>query len=294
MPQVTNLILSRNMFAKFPEGDPSQLRNIKRLAMDYNCLESIPSATFSKVEQLTIVSLSNNNIHQMFDVAGYWIFVVELDLSYNVIDHLPESIGEMSSLEVLDLTSNRLKSLPRSIGKLGRLVRLHLEFNQITFLPLEIGELAELQLLNLESNQLSRLPSSIGKLSNLSQLKLTDNLLQRLPTEMGQLKRLTHLYLKNNSPLDQLPIELAILPELKILTLDGCNLRLIPAEVVNGGASSVIKYFRGLLQANVEMFKHFGPVHTEHEVAGEPPGQSTRKLSTSFSYALRHSNINST
>lgn len=29
MPQVTNLILSRNMFAKFPEGDPSQLRNIK-------------------------------------------------------------------------------------------------------------------------------------------------------------------------------------------------------------------------------------------------------------------------
>lgn len=37
--------------------------------MDYNCLESIPSATFSKVEQLTIVSLSNNNIHQMFDVG---------------------------------------------------------------------------------------------------------------------------------------------------------------------------------------------------------------------------------
>ncbi|TPP57503.1 Leucine-rich repeat protein soc-2 [Fasciola gigantica] len=250
--------------------------------------------------------------------AGYWIFVVELDLSYNVVDRLPDSIGEMISLEVLDLTSNRLKnlcqlcspkmipfsrgphiftstkSLPRTIGKLRRLTRLHLEFNQITFLPLEIGNLAELQLLNLESNQLSRLPSSIGKLSNLMQLKLTDNLLQRLPTEMGQLKRLTHLYLKNNSPLDQLPIELAVLPDLKILTLDGCNLRLLPAEVVQGGSSSVIKYFRGLLHANVEMFKHLGTVNTDKEVTGEAPGQPTRKLSTSFSYALRHSDISDT
>ncbi|VDP83248.1 unnamed protein product [Echinostoma caproni] len=236
MPQVTTVILSRNMFTQFPEGEPQQMKNIKRFSMDYNSLETIPAQVFSKVEQLTVLSLSNNNIHQMHDVASYWNLLVELDLSYNVIDRLPDSIGELTVLKVLDLTSNRLKTLPRNIGKLSRLTQLHAEFNQITFLPLEIGDLVELKYLNLESNQLPRLPSSIGTEFSSLAMNTSTNI------GPGQLQNLTHLYLKNNSPLDQLPIELACLPKLQILTLDGCNLRLLPPDVVQGGAGSVIRY----------------------------------------------------
>ncbi len=48
-------------------------------------------------------------------------------LKFVVLEELPESIGELSNLEVLNLKRNRLKKLPESIGKLSNLIELNLK-----------------------------------------------------------------------------------------------------------------------------------------------------------------------
>ncbi|CAH8561302.1 unnamed protein product [Schistosoma intercalatum] len=237
-----SVVLSRNDFNSFPIGDKTQYKNVKHLRLDYNRLEIFEAVQLSENTQLTTLNLCNNNIITL-DFTGIETLkhLVELDLSYNQIGHLPDSIGELVSLEILDLTSNRLEGLPNRIGELVRLVQLELESNQIKSIPLNIGQLCQLQTLNLDVNKLSRLPSTIGNLNNLRKLRVKDNLLQRLPPEIGKLQNLTHLYLSNNKPLDLLPIELGMLPSLRFLGIDGCSLKQMPVDITKNGSASVIK-----------------------------------------------------
>ncbi|CAH8549002.1 unnamed protein product [Heterobilharzia americana] len=248
-----SIVLSRNDFTSFPTGDPIQYKNVKHFRLDYNRLESFEADLFSENTQLTTLKLCNNNIMTLdFKGIERLKHLVELDLSYNQISHLPDSVANLNtfvSLGPLSKIQIYHTALPNRIGELVSLVQLELESNQITSLPLTIGQLCQLQILNLDVNNLSRLPSTVGKqnLSNLKKLKVRENLLQRLPPEIGKLKSLTHLYLANNKPLDLLPIELGILPCLRYLSIEGCNLRQMPAEVTKGGSNSVIKYLRDLL-----------------------------------------------
>ncbi|CAH8574301.1 unnamed protein product [Schistosoma bovis] len=237
-----SVVLSRNDFNSFPIGDKTQYKNVKHFRLDYNRLEIFEAVQLSENTQLTTLNLCNNNIITL-DFTGIETLkhLVELDLSYNQIGHLPDSIGELVSLEILDLTSNRLEGLPNRIGELVRLVQLELESNQIKSIPLNIGQLCQLQTLNLDVNKLSRLPSTIGNLNNLRKLRVKDNLLQRLPPEIGKLQNLTHLYLSNNKPLDLLPIELGMLPSLRFLGIDGCSLKQMPIDITKNGSASVIK-----------------------------------------------------
>lgn len=243
-----SVVLSHNDFNSFPIGDKTQYKNVKHFRLDYNRLELFEAVQLSENTQLTTLNLCNNNIITL-DFTGIETLkhLVELDLSYNQIGQLPDSIGELVSLEVLDLTSNRLEGLPNRIGELVRLVQLELESNQITSIPLNIGQLCQLQTLNLDVNKLSRLPSTIGNLNNLKKLRVKENLLQRLPPEIGKLENLTHLYLSNNKPLDLLPIELGMLSSLRFLGIDGCSLRQMPVDITKNGSASVIKYLRDLL-----------------------------------------------
>ena len=72
-----------------------------------------------------------------------------LYLYNNQLTSLPESIGNLSSLEDLYLSFNQLTSLPESIGSLNSLERLWLDYNQLTSLPESIGSLSSLETLYL-------------------------------------------------------------------------------------------------------------------------------------------------
>ncbi|MEM7184420.1 MAG: leucine-rich repeat domain-containing protein [Spirochaetota bacterium] len=65
---------------------------------------------------------------------------------------LPESIGQLESLESLDLARNRLVRLPESIGKLKNLKSLNLVGNQLSHLPKSITKLKSLQELDLDQS----------------------------------------------------------------------------------------------------------------------------------------------
>ncbi|RTG91171.1 leucine-rich repeat protein SHOC2, partial [Schistosoma bovis] len=105
-----SVVLSRNDFNSFPIGDKTQYKNVKHFRLDYNRLEIFEAVQLSENTQLTTLNLCNNNIITL-DFTGIETLkhLVELDLSYNQIGHLPDSIGELVSLEILDLTRNRLE-----------------------------------------------------------------------------------------------------------------------------------------------------------------------------------------
>ncbi|XP_045926193.1 leucine-rich repeat-containing protein 18 isoform X1 [Micropterus dolomieu] len=126
--------------------------------------------------------------------------VDELDLSRNLIQRLPDNIGNFSSLRWLDLHSNKLESVPESIGNLVGLTHLNLSNNCLTSssLPSTLGFLASLRSLNLGMNRLDSLPPTMVALHSLEELGLFDNLFIQLPEFVKALRNLTKVNMKQN------------------------------------------------------------------------------------------------
>uniref|UniRef100_A0A667WNZ2 Leucine rich repeat containing 18 n=1 Tax=Myripristis murdjan TaxID=586833 RepID=A0A667WNZ2_9TELE len=124
----------------------------------------------------------------------------ELDLSRNLIQKLPDDIGNFRSLSWLDLHSNKLEAVPESIGKLMGLTHLNLCNNYLTSagLPATLGSLSGLKSLNLGLNRLDALPPDMAGLTSLQELGLFDNLFIRLPEFVSMLSGLTKLNIKRN------------------------------------------------------------------------------------------------
>ena len=77
-----------------------------------------------------------------------------LDLSYNMLRYLPESIGMCKQLCVLKAVGNKIESIPESIGELfATLEIVELNDNAIRYLPKgQFCMLERLLTLNLDNN----------------------------------------------------------------------------------------------------------------------------------------------
>jgi len=141
---------------------------------------------------------------ELLDLGVTSLEQTELDLEFNNLTSLPESIGLLTNLERLDLSANELTELPKSIGKLTNLKELNLTGNKLDELPESFGQLTKLEKLRLSGNYLEELPESIGLLTNLKELNLSGNFLSSLPENLENLKNLVGLYIDTNK-LDELP-----------------------------------------------------------------------------------------
>ncbi|KAM4591599.1 leucine-rich repeat-containing protein 18 [Odontesthes bonariensis] len=126
--------------------------------------------------------------------------VDELDLSCNLIEKLPDNIGNLSSLRWLDLHSNKLESLPESMGNLVGLTHLNLANNCLTSagLPSSLGYLINLTSLNLGLNQLDALPPTFKHLDSLQELGLFDNLFLKQPEFVKVLRNTAKVNVRRN------------------------------------------------------------------------------------------------
>ncbi|KAH9304941.1 hypothetical protein KI387_009345, partial [Taxus chinensis] len=85
-----------------------------------------------------------------------------LDLSALSFDRVPDSIQKLSATLVeLDLSNNNLETLPESVTSLVNLISLDIQSNQITSLPDSVGRLVKLKVLNVSGNLLAALPDGI-------------------------------------------------------------------------------------------------------------------------------------
>ena len=141
-----------------------------------------------------------------------------LSLRNNKLTTLPNSFRNLESLKMLSLWRNNLTTIPEPIFALSSLQELLLQYNQISTLPDTITNLPSLQYLNLGNNNLTSLPKSIGNLKTLQKLMVWDNHLSHLPDTICDLAKLRQLGLSNNN-LKSLPDSFWMLKSLTSLDL---------------------------------------------------------------------------
>lgn len=152
--------------------------------------------------------------------------LVELDLSKNALDRVPQciysvvnlqrlnlsdnEIGELSAeteqwqkIETLNLSRNNLTTLPSTICKLTKLRRLYLNDNKLDFdgIPSGIGKLCSLEIFSASNNHLEMVPEGLCRCGALKKLNLSSNRLITLPDAIHLLSDLDQLDLRNNPDL---------------------------------------------------------------------------------------------
>lgn len=162
----------------------------------------------------------------------------KLYVGQNKLTILPDSIIQLTSLQILDFRNNKLKTLPQAIGNLKSLKKLYLGQNQLTILPDSITNLELLQILDLgghimlDCNNLTVLPESIGNLKSLQMLDLSNNKIESLPESITKLNLLQSLNLDCNK-LVALPQAIGNLKSLEFLNLNSNELAILPNSIGN-------------------------------------------------------------
>ncbi|XP_004500811.1 probable LRR receptor-like serine/threonine-protein kinase At2g16250 [Cicer arietinum] len=125
-----------------------------------------------------------------------------LDFRYcSIINAIPNTLGNLTSLNVLYLSDNNLTgNVPHSLGQLSGLSVLDLSRNSLNgIIPISFGFLVNLSYLDMSGNFLAGpVPSGLGTLSRLKYLNLSGNDLSSLPAQLGGLTSLVDLDLSGN------------------------------------------------------------------------------------------------
>ena len=156
----------------------------------------------------------------------------EFEENGSVLTELPESLRQLSNLQVLIVRENKLTKLPTWIGDLKQLSWLDLAFNNIRSLPNSLKRLTQLNLLDLSNNRLTSLPEWIGELTELQSLSLYKNKLTTLPQSLGNLLQLQMLDLSSNQ-LPTIPDNISRLKRLQMLLLSNNQFRDIPSPLAD-------------------------------------------------------------
>ncbi|MFX1295799.1 MAG: CHAT domain-containing protein, partial [Promethearchaeota archaeon] len=201
-----------------------------------------------------------------------------LYLNNNQLITLPESFGNLKFLTTLRLEQNQLKKLPSSLAYLSSITVLVLRENKLQMLPEEFDQLITLKKLELQFNELTKLPESFGNLKSLSELKLENNKLSKLPASFGYLTTLNVLELTNNQ-LENLPESFGDLSLLNYLSLSNNKLITLPESFGN------LKNLKSLYLRNNQIIKlpeSFGNLKSLHILKLE--SNKLSKLPASFGY----------
>ena len=185
---IEEIYLDENKITAVESSWLAALPNLKVLSLAFNKISSVQIAQESKLERVNLHSNQLTDMDQM--VALFTPALRVLTLHQNQIAHIPEQVGNCTSLEEITLYNNKLKSVPKGLFNLIKLETLYLQNNELTELPEDLGNLENLKELDLFENKLTTLPSSIGKLVMMKRLCLDNNDLRSIPADIINLSNL--------------------------------------------------------------------------------------------------------
>lgn len=218
--------------------------------MEIRSLDQLQSNTFPLVSRITISEGLTTFPSELF---RYSDSLEILDLSNNLLDHVPDSIVRFKKLRILFLSGNRFTEFPQVLGQCTSLSMIGFKSNQIRFIP-EHAFPENLRWLILTDNQLEFIPASIGRCKPLEKVALAGNKLRDLPDAMQNCNNLALLRISANC-FETLPRWLLSMPRLAWLAYSGNPCAAIPPpkslplldwdqlqvmELLGQGASGVI------------------------------------------------------
>lgn len=191
-PSLESLDLSFNLISSIDHNSFSAMKNPVVLFLNNNSLENLPLGVLNELESLKTAFIQHNHITSLRgDLFAPHKNLIEVDLSYNNISTIEETVFTSSSIKFLNLTKNKIKyfnfSLPESV------TNLDISFNSVV-------EVAE---------------NCFLKTTNLTTLKINNNFLKNIPLglfnafnrETVPYNGMKNLYLQNNK-LENLSFEL--------------------------------------------------------------------------------------
>ncbi|KAG8550169.1 hypothetical protein GDO81_027957 [Engystomops pustulosus] len=158
------------------------IRSLELRCLPPHCLRGL-RFVYSQLEVL-ICSRCITSLEEVISLCGGdlssalpWLELHTLDVSYNTIHSLDQSLELLNSLRILDLSHNLIKDCGPYLKVLSELQYLNLGCNLLTSIPeLSVQSSARLHTLILRHNQLSS-TSGLEHLYSLQHLDLSYNLL---------------------------------------------------------------------------------------------------------------------
>ncbi|XP_012455752.1 receptor-like protein 19 [Gossypium raimondii] len=212
LTQLRHLLLSEvNMSQVVPTSFLNMSSYIQTLVLEnnYELHGKFPEDVF-RFPYLQKFRVSSNFLELKFPKTNWSAPLKSLQVTLSYLEELPDSIGDLTSLEILDLPVNHLGGpIPASLGNLTQLKYLDLSDNNLSgVLPVSAFNLRQVQFVDFSGNKLAgSFPSQVSELSQLSILDLDRNFLSgRVPSWLFSLPSLVLLRLSNNKltgPIDQ-------------------------------------------------------------------------------------------
>ncbi|XP_072759609.1 uncharacterized protein [Anoplolepis gracilipes] len=211
-----------------------------------NLYENTNVSSSKETQQEPVLSKTKTIALDPEDIEGNDLY---LSLSE---DALPDSASDISSITGKKKTKKSPKS--SSISPSTPLPNKSLIYNEtfvdltsagLTSFPIEVIErYSTIQMLYLENNNLSELPEELFvSLPHLQWLDVRNNQLTNLPTSIQAHPLLESILLQGNK-IEKLPLELCLVPKLKILNIAHNPIITPPKDIIALGFSSILNYLR--------------------------------------------------
>ena len=193
--------------------------NICEWADKYNLSEDIFPRNRLKLEELSMLNISNKNIKEIPIEIKYLTNLDAIFADDNQIKSLPLELFEMKKLLLLSFLHNEISIIPEEIGNLKNLFMFGACDNNISTLPDSFYSLTDLLIICLHGNKLTSISENIGNLTRLSSLTISNNNISILPNNILKLTNLESLDMENTA-INDIPIQLLQLEKLEKLSVD--------------------------------------------------------------------------
>ncbi|GJJ08556.1 hypothetical protein Clacol_002774 [Clathrus columnatus] len=174
---------------------PRFAQHLKRLCLRQNLISTLEPSDFESLEEIEELDFYDNKIKHLGHALDKMHKLKVLDLSFNLIKAVPDSLGSFPSIDTLYFVQNKISVIEHFDQVCSTLRTLELGGNRIRTIE-NLDALTNLRELWLGKNKITEL-RNLGHLKSLKILSVQSNRITKIEALEG-LEELEELYLSHN------------------------------------------------------------------------------------------------